>query len=238
MCLDPGHASHAKTPGGSEHFGALQVCLQKPLSLLSADDLARYPSFLADPQPREVWTTARGKRIGRDRLEWRPFAGSLSSSSVRQSLAVVGRLFSWLVDTGYLRHNPMQALYDEPVRMSPALAVPRMRGDFLPLATAALNALPTSTDREREHAERVRWLFALLYHGGLRIPEVSCQTMGAFHIRPLGDSGEWWIAINSTCCPPRLRPASRELMLALVRYRLAQGLPALPQAREIGRAHV
>lgn len=208
---------------------------KKPLSSLSYDDLVGYPAFLADPQPREQWVTAHGVRLGRERSGWRPFAGPLSPNSVRQSLAVINRMFSWLVDAGYLQHNPLRPSKDAP-HPSPARAVPRVDDDFLPIVTAALDALPCTTPRESEHMERARWLFALLYYGGLRISEASRSTMGAFYVRPLGvskDLGEWWLALDGARRAARITPASRDLMRALIRYRLAHGLPPLPGKSEL-----
>ncbi len=38
--------------------------------------------------------------------------------------------------------------------------------------------MPRDTEREIAHVYRVRWLFTLLYLGGLRIAEVAANTMG------------------------------------------------------------
>lgn len=204
---------------------------EKRLSSLSHEDLAGYALFLADPQPSEKWVTAHGLRPGRDQTGWRPFAGPLSPHSVQQSLAVINRMFVWLVDTGYLQHNPLRVPKNRP-RPSSVRAVQRIQDDFLQIATTALDALPRTTARECEHAERARWLFALLYHGGLSIAEVSRHTMSAFHGCPAGACGDWAMALEGADGATRIRPVSRELMRALIRYRLAQGLPPLPEAYE------
>jgi hypothetical protein len=39
------------------------------------------------------------------------------------------------------------------------------------------------TDRKGAHYFRARWLFTLVYPGGLRIPDVSANTMGRFSAR-------------------------------------------------------
>lgn len=204
---------------------------EKPLSSLTHDDLAGYSAFLADPQPRERWVSVHGVRLARDRNGWRPFAGPLSPHSVQQSLAVTNRMFDWLVETGYLLSNPLRKPEDKP-RPASLRSVAPAQDDLLGIVTTTLDALPRATSRESEHAERARWLFALLYHGGLRIPEVSRHTMSAFHVRLSGDSGEWWFALDGTRSATRARPASRELMQALIRYRRAQGLTPLPERYE------
>ncbi len=204
---------------------------QKPLSSLTADDMVAYPSFLANPLPSTLWVTERGRRLSREHDDWRPFAGPLSSNSARQSLAVVSRLFAWLSDTGYLLRNPMQGKGDV-VEPSSALAIQLLQEDFLCIIKVVTKALPDATEREHERAERSRWLFSLLCYGGLRIPEISRHTMGAFRIRPLGDSGEWWITLDESRGVRRRRPAALNLMKALVRYRVSQGLPPLPESHE------
>lgn len=204
---------------------------KKSFASLTSEDLVGYRLFLADPQPREIWVTARGVRAGRDQDGWRPFAGPLSPHSVRQSLAVIGRLFDWLAAIGHLPTHPLCSPSEKP-RPSLTRAVRSLPADIQPILVAALDAYPRATLREREHAERARWLFALLYLGGLRVAEACRLTMGAFHVRPGGDSGQWWITINGTGRAKRLQPASSELMQALIRYRLARGLAPLPEKHD------
>jgi integrase/recombinase XerD len=45
---------------------------------------------------------------------------------------------------------------------------------------------------QRAHYFRARWLFTLLYLGGLRIPDVSANTMGRFIARCDADGHECW----------------------------------------------
>ena len=204
---------------------------QKPISSLTAEDMAAYPSFLANPMPCTLWVTERGRRVARDSQGWRPFAGPLSPNSVQQSLAVVNRLFAWLSDTGYLSRNPMR----DPAEAagSPSvLAVELMREDFLRIIKVVTRAHPAATDRERERIERSRWLFSLMHYGGLRIPEIARHAMGVFRVRPLGDSGEWWMTLDESRGVRRRKPASPELMKALIRYRMSIGLTPLPDTHE------
>ena len=204
---------------------------RKPLSALNAEDMAAYPSFLANPVPNSLWVTERGRRVARDSHGWRPFARPLSPNSARQSLAVVSRLFAWLSDTGYLSRNPM--LDPGEAAGSPSvLAVELMREDFLRIIKVVTRAHPAATDRERERIERSRWLFSLMHYGGLRIPEIARHAMGAFRVRPLGDSGEWWMVLDESRGVRRRKPASPELMKALIRYRMSIGLTPLPDTHE------
>ena len=53
------------------------------------------------------WVMSAGRKLARNHPLWRPFAGPLAPSSIRQSLVVVNSLFSWLVEAGYLAGNPL-----------------------------------------------------------------------------------------------------------------------------------
>ncbi|MGN5478066.1 phage integrase family protein [Cupriavidus basilensis] len=55
----------------------------KALSDLTVEDCTDYFSFLADPHPADQWVGPRG--VPRYRFDWRPLAGPLSPTSLRQS---------------------------------------------------------------------------------------------------------------------------------------------------------
>ncbi|MFL9937545.1 tyrosine-type recombinase/integrase, partial [Paraburkholderia sp. RL18-103-BIB-C] len=96
-----------------------------------------------------------------------------------------------------------------------------------------IQGMPVQTGREREHHARVRWLFTLLYLGGLRITEVGTNTMGRF-FRRADETGQdrWWLDVLGKGGKERLVPATAEMMTELGTYRRARGLPALPSPGE------
>lgn len=201
---------------------------QAALSDLAHEDLLLYQRFLADPQPVDRWVLAPGQKPPRNSNRWRPFAGPLSPSSQRQALSILNGLLNWLVEAGYLAGNPL-ALSRRKAR-SRAPRVSR----FLPVehwneVKATIEAMPTSTAREAAHAARARWLFSLLYIGGLRVSEVCGTSMGNFFARRSADAKErWWLEVTGKGDKTRLVPATDELMGELLRYRKALGLKPLP----------
>lgn len=203
------------------------------LSDLTHEDLLVYQRFLADPQPAERWIMAPGQKPGRDSPLWRPFAGPLGASSQRQALSILNAMFSWLVEAGYLAGNPL-ALSRRKRRM----AAPRV-SRFLPVehwevVKATIEAMTVVSVREKLRASRCRWLFSLLYIGGLRVSEICGTTMGGFFSRRSTDARErWWLEITGKGAKTRLVPATGELMTELMRYRKAQGLSMLPLEGEI-----
>jgi len=170
--------------------------LGKPLSSLTHEDLLVYQRFLGDPQPAERWVMKAGRKWSRFEPDWRPFAGPLAPTSQRQTIVILNTLFSWLVNAGYLAGNPLSLSRQRQRKAKPRIT--RFLDDELwQEVKASIEAMPRETDREREHHFRVRWLFSLLYICGLRISEVTGNSMGGFFARR-DKAGEerWWLEIT------------------------------------------
>ncbi|SOE91291.1 Site-specific recombinase XerD [Caballeronia arationis] len=208
------------------------VTLDKPLSSLTHEDCLRYQQFLADPQPTATWVAGGGRKHPRHDARWRPFYGPLSPASQRQAIVILNALFAWLVQAGYLAGNPLSLS-----RQRTKQAAPRITRYLEPAlwqeVKDTIATLPRDTDRARAHAYRVRWLFTLLYLGGLRIAEVGANTMGQFFVRRDADGAlRWWLTVHGKGGKERLVPATREMMMELSRYRQQLGLSALPSPNE------
>ncbi|MBL0726591.1 tyrosine-type recombinase/integrase [Piscinibacter sp. HJYY11] len=203
---------------------------RRALSDLTHEDLLVFQRFLADPQPAERWVMAPGARQPRSSPLWRPFAGPLSPASQRQALSILNGLFNWLVEAGYLTGNPLAL-----GRRKAAPRAARM-SRFLPHehwqeVKTTIHALPTLSERDAARAARTRWLFSLLYLGGLRVTEACVTTMQGFFCRRSADGRErWWLEVTGKGGKARLIPATDELMSELVRYRRSCGLRALLMA--------
>lgn len=205
----------------------------KPLSSLTHEDFLIYRRFLADPQPAQEWVMKPGRRFGRHEPGWRPFAGPLSETSVRQSMTVINSMLSWLVEAGYLAGNPL-ALSRKRGSATPPRMTRFLEEDLWTVVREAILAMPRITQRERDIYVRVRWLFSLLFIGGLRISEVVGNTMGDFFNRPDTKTGDprWWLDVLGKGKKRRLVPATTELMVELMNYRRALGLADLPRPDE------
>lgn len=201
---------------------------RKPLSSLTHEDLLIYQRFIADPQPRQRWVLASGRKPSRNDPNWRPFAGPLSATSQRQSMVILNALFSWLVNAGYLAGNPLSLSRQRARKAKPRIT--RFLDDELwQEVKTSIGAMPRETNRQREHYFRVRWLYSLFYLCGLRISEVAENTMGDFYCRRDKEGEErWWLEIIGKGEKTRLVPATNELMVELVRYRREYGLAPFP----------
>jgi integrase/recombinase XerD len=202
--------------------------LAKPLSSLSHEDWLRYQAFLRAPLPANLWIATDGRKYPRTHPGWRPFAGPLSASSQRQAAVILNTLFSWLVNAGYLAGNPLALSRERRRRVQPRMT--RYLDDELwSEVKMTVDALPRETPREREHYLRLRWLVSLSYICGLRISEITSNSMGSFFRRSDRDGEErWWLEVLGKGDKLRIVPATDELMVELARYRRELGHPPHP----------
>jgi integrase len=100
-------------------------------------------------------------------------------------MVILNVMFAWLVQAGYLAGNPLSLSRQRARRARPRIV--RYLSPELRLEVKTwIQGMPVQTAREREHHARVRWLFTLLYLGGLRItlPGSAAYAMaGAFNWR-------------------------------------------------------
>ncbi len=140
--------------------------------------------------------------------------------------------FNWLVEAGYLAGNPL-ALAKRPR----AKRKPRVTR-FLPhehwgAVKDAIRAMDASTPALEAMAARARWIFSLLYLGGLRTSEICDGSMGDFLWRRSPDGTvRWWLEVTGKGQQTRLVPATTELMDEAKRYRLSLCLKPLPGEHE------
>jgi len=205
----------------------------KPVSSLTHEDLTRYRQFLADPQPGSTWITEKGERYATDDPRWRPFATKLRPASIRHAVVILDSMFSWLVDAGYLRGNPLSLLRQRRRREQPRVE------RYLPAVVWQhvkdyVAAMPDEDPQQVRDKARAKWLTTLFYLLGLRISEVAAGTMGNF-VRELGTDGtqRWWLEVVGKGLKPRRVPVSNELLGELLHYRQAHGLAPLPARDEL-----
>jgi hypothetical protein len=122
-------------------------------------------------------------------------------------MVIINALFAWLVEAGYLAGNPL-SLSRQRARRSKPRITRYLDRELWQEVKLYIDSLPKDTPRERERYLRARWLFTLFYLGGLRISEVSGNTMSGFFCRPptvmsAGGSKCWARATRKDWCPPR-----------------------------------
>ena len=199
--------------------------LGKALSSLNREDLLVYESFLANPSGDWIDPTLP-RRGGRRRL----LDGPLSPRSVRQAMGILSGLFGYLVAAGYLAGNPLALRRRRSEsKSSRRSAVERYLDHALWQSVLDyIETMPQDSARERQHYERVRWLFRLIYGAALRASEVAQAKSGDLELR----RGKWWLRVIGKGNAVGDVPISDELMDDFARYRRFYGLSAVPVAPE------
>ena len=147
-------------------------------------------------------------------------------------MVILNALFSWLVQAGHLTGNPLALSRQRTPKAAPRITRYLEPGLWQEVKDF-IASMPQQTARDRAHYHRVRWLFTLLYLGGLRIAEVGGNTMGQFFVRRDADGTmRWWLTVHGKGDKERLVPATRELISELSRYRQFLGMTALPSPNE------
>lgn len=202
------------------------------LSSLTHEDFLIYQRFTEDPQPRAKWVNEGGRKHPRGDPRWKPFHGDLSVASRRQAMVILNVMMSWLVSAGYLSGNPLSLSRQRARKAKPRITRYLDHGLWNEVKIF-IESMPRETDRERIHYFRSRWLFTLLYLGGLRISEVAGNVMGSFFCRRDADGQErWWLEVLGKGDKERLVPATNEMMVELSRYRRECGLAPYPSPNE------
>lgn len=199
-----------------------EQCRGKTLRTLSRDDMLDYQRFLARPMPEERWI---GPPRPYDDPRWKPFNGPLKPSSIRQSLVILGALFQYLYDAGYLNANPLALARRSKRLLVDDRALERyLEQDVWDGVVDTLEQMPQDTPRDIAHYQRSRWLFHLLYLSGARRSEVARAVMGDIHLR----NGLWWWRVLGKGNKVGDIPVSDPLLAALKQYRSSLGLTPLP----------
>lgn len=201
------------------------------LDQLRRQDLDAFESFLASPTPRHLWV---GPPRPRHAPDWRPFRGPLSPASRRQSLVILQGMFAWLVEAGWVAHNPFRLMRDKRRRFDNRRTgidryLERPLWEWLwewitrPLVEGA-NA------RERYLWQRRRVIFGFAYLLAPRIGEMASAEMGDFFQR----EGRWWWRVVGKGDKAARIPVPDDMLALLRDWRRELGLSAEPAPGEAG----
>lgn len=154
-------------------------------------------------------------------------AGPLSASSIAHTRVILGGMCSYLQDAGYLQFNVFK------LSLKPAIVISEHQSRALHLESwfwlwGWVCALPHTNARASATGVRGRWLFALLYHSGMRREEAARGQMGDF-VRT--DQG-WFLRIIGKGSKERLVAVNSLLLDELTRYRKSWGLTEFPRPGE------
>lgn len=154
-------------------------------------------------------------------------AAPLSASSISHSRTILGGMCSYLQDAGYLQFNVFK------LSMKPAVVVSEHQERALHLDSWFwlwdwVCNLSGRTARDQAGATRARWLFALLYHSGVRREEAAHGVMGDFVRMDRG----WLLRVIGKGSKERMVAVNSILLKELMRYRKSWGLAEFPNPGE------
>lgn len=193
---------------------------------LKVEHVHEFFQLLANPPKR--WLRPRKLARGQQLAPTQVFVAPLAASSIGYSRTVLGQMYNYLQDAGYLQHNPFR-LSAKPAAVNKSVSARSLDLESWDWLWHWIIRMPRETDREAARAVRTRWLFALLYHAALRREEVAIGTMGDF----VRTDGEWQLRVIGKGQVERMVTVNSALLQELTIYRAWHGLsPAQPLPSE------
>ena len=195
------------------------------LNDLTVEDVHRFYALLVNPPPSWIRPVkvSRKQRLGKTQV----LRGPLSGQSLNHTRNVLSLMCTYLQDIGYLQRNPFRSSAIPSVRkpLEPRRYLDQDAWDWL---WDWLSGSEEDTGLETRQLARARWLFALLYHTGMRREEVAKGQMNDFLYR----DGHWSLKVVGKGNRERNITVNSALLDELVRYRQFLNLPGFPSPVE------
>ncbi|MFN8770397.1 MAG: tyrosine-type recombinase/integrase [Neisseriaceae bacterium] len=192
---------------------------------LKREDIKGYEEFLQAPTPHEFWC---GPAKPRDHNDWKPFVRGLSPSSVNLNIRILSNLYMYLVQSGYLLHNPFSLN-----KSKSSLVVNKTIDKYLThkewkYIIEYIELLPKDTEVAQQNYERTKWIFGLLYLTGCRRSEIVNAKMSDF----INRRDNWWLRVVGKGNKYGEIPVTSDLLIMLINYRRFLKLPDYPTNME------
>ncbi len=149
--------------------------------------------------------------------------------SVEFTRRVLAQMMGYLQESGYVQRNVFK-LSRRPVVVSMSVSARTLSKDDWHWLWNWIKEMPRRSQREKALAIRARWLFALLYHTGIRREEAAKGVMGDFVSR----DKHWQLRVIGKRAKERFVTVNSALLEELERYRaeMLPGASRLPKPGE------
>lgn len=185
--------------------------------------ITKYEDFLQYPTPTEIWC---GKAVARNNPNWKPFVKGLSITSVNLNLQILGSMFQYLIEGGYLTKNPFRLIR---IKKKSIQKIERyLNENQWQYIKDYIENMPKKTPKDKLVYERARWIFYLFYLTGCRRHEVINAKMSDFYLK----NHQWWFKVLGKGNKIGEIPVTNELLECLIRYRKFMGLSDIPTVNE------
>jgi integrase/recombinase XerD len=201
---------------------------QVSISDIASDDIVAYQNFLASPEPKALWCgNKRSKclKTGELNPDWRPFASDLSPMSIKKTMSILDSFFNYLVQTQYLKGNPLSVNKRRKKRAAPQTIERWLEKSEI---NTILEALNLYTETETFNVIRAKYIIHTLFYTGLRLSELTLHTMGDFTLI----ESAWYLKVVGKGEKPRNIVVVDEYLDALRAFRTAIGCQPLPTFNE------
>jgi site-specific recombinase XerD len=211
----------------AERFVMWAMSQQLTLNTIKREDIMTYQSFLANPQPNNIWC---GPAVSRQNKNWKPFVNGLAATSVRLNLQILTTMYEYLVQSGYLTLNPFRLIKLKSARLN---VTHKNIDRYLShkewnLVVQFIDKMPENTIEAKRHKARIRWIFNLLYLSGCRRSEIINAKMNDF----IHKNDQWWLRVIGKGNKYGEIPVTNSLLQELISYRKSLNLPDLPNTQE------
>lgn len=189
---------------------------------MRVEDVHAFFTHLHDP-PAHWVRKSRKLRQGEKPLPTQVLVGPMSTKSIARTRAILGWLFTYLQEAGYLQHNVFRLSVELPVVHTP-FARKYLDQDAWNWFWQWIRGLADRKEFGPDEAARTRWVFALFYHTGLRIAEAAQAQMCHF----VRQDKVWHLQVFGKGRKQAFVSVNTYLLRELTIYRQALGLPSFP----------
>ena len=196
------------------------------LAKLKIEHVHVYYAHLAHPP--QSWIMPRKMSQHTTRLPTQTLLGPLSNQAINYARNVLAQMCHFLQNAGYLRCNVFHlsaklpvTVGNEPTRL--------LDLDSWYWLWRWILARPGNKPMDHARNARIRWVFALLYHTGIRREEVAYGCMGNFVRR----DHNWLLRIQGKGRKEKFVTVNSSLLSELVHYRQSLKLTDYPTPGEV-----